>query len=116
MPTPHWPSAGRVALSQLGELFPSLVGVPGINPWNEDELLRWLFSGAPTSGSREAALFLLGVYNGTTDWTAFAKGEGLLPAKAPADALRFDLFHAMGVWDARHVEAFLAWIDAPFWP
>lgn len=103
----------RAAMVTLGKLFPTLAsGVPGIDPFDAETLLRWLASGAPTGGSRRAALFLLHVWNARADYVAWARELGLA-----SDAIEpFNLSEALGVWDLEHRQAFLTWAEAPFWP
>jgi hypothetical protein len=105
----RWPQDLCQAMSALAELFPTLRGVPGTNPWNVDRFLAWMNSGAPTSGSWCAGLFLLGVWNRTTKWRDCG-----LKAKEGED--RFDMFRAMGCWDQKHIDAFQEWVKYPFWP
>lgn len=101
-----WPRDGRQAMAALGRLFPSLRGVPGVDPWSVDDLIAWCKSGAPTSGSGWAVRFLLAVWNPGTDWTEFG-----LPGSG-----KFDLMEAWSCWDERHRAAALQWLEAPFWP
>lgn len=105
----RWPENGSEAMTVLGEMFPSMRGVPGVKPWNAMALVDWLNSGAPTSGSWHAAMFLLHVWNIDTDW----RKEGL---KARAGYGRFNLGRAMASWDDAHRRACLAWVEAPFFP
>ena len=60
-----------------------------------------------SSGEKDAVLFILGVWNGETDWLELAelqnRGSG-----------RFDLFSAMANWDDAHRRAFVAWAEKPF--
>ena len=55
-------------MARLAHLFPSMRGVPGTDPWDAQQLIDWLKSPAPTSGSSAAARFLLGVWNGGMIW------------------------------------------------
>jgi hypothetical protein len=102
----HWPRDGRQAMAALGRLFPSMRGVPGVEPWSVEDLIAWCNSGAPTSGSGWAARFLLAVWNPGTDWTEFG-----LPGRG-----KFDLMEAWSCWDEPHQSAALQWLEAPFWP
>lgn len=61
---------------------------------------KWACGPAPGSGALCAAQFILSIWNTTTEW----------------DCGRFDLHRALGVWDDRHREAFLAWANDPWWP
>lgn len=106
----RWPGTGQQNMTALAKLFPTMRGVPGTDPWDSVELVDWLNGGAPTSGSRWAAMFLLGVWNAHTDWyTCGLKRRKGLPGK-------FDLFFALAAWDHHHIEAMKAWIANPFWP
>lgn len=105
-----WNPNRIVAMSQLGNLFPTMRGVPGINPWNVDQLVGWLNTGAPTSGSRNAAMFMLGVWNPNTNWKEF----GLRVRKGSTG--RFDMFRAVSCWDPDHLKAFHQWLANPFFP
>lgn len=97
--------------------FPSLRGVPGTEPWEVVALLDWLVnSGAPTSGSRHAALFVLSVWSsGPTDWEEVAHVNEVPNSDRLRD-IRFDLTHAWAVWDDLHRDAVLAWLLNPFYP
>ncbi len=59
----RWNDSLTVAMSELANLFPTMRGVPGTNPWNVEALIAWMNTGAPTTGSWHAAMFLLGVWN-----------------------------------------------------
>lgn len=102
----QWPKGSEAQMAALGALFPSLRGVPGVDPWNADAIIAWAKTGAPTSGSIWAARFLLSVWNSSTDWAEL----GLPPPG------RFDLFEAWGSWDSAHRAAALRWLTAPFHP
>ena len=102
----RWPKDGRLAMTALAKLFPSVADAPGADPWDADQLVAWLNGPAPGSGASWAGRFLLSVWNPSTDWTEFGlKGAG-----------RFDLMEAIACWDRQHVLAIQKWIDAPFWP
>lgn len=106
----RWPSDYRLAMSELAKLFPTMRGVPGTDPWNVEKLIAWLNTGAPTSGSWHAAMFLLGVWNPHTKWNK----EGVKMRKGASG--KFDLFAAYGVWDEHHIQAMQEWLAVPFWP
>ena len=88
-------------MSRLAEAFPTLRDdVPGVRPWNASTLDAWLgTSPAVTSGSRDAAAFVRGVWNGNVEWS-----------------VAFDVYRALGCWDGAHRAAFLTWASAPWWP
>lgn len=106
----RWNDSLTVAMSELANLFPTMRGVPGTNPWNVEALIAWMNTGAPTTGSWHAAMFLLGVWNPHTKWNQ----EGLKMRKGASG--KFDLFAAMHGWDQQHIEAALEWINNPFFP
>jgi hypothetical protein len=114
-----WSDDSRVAMSRLCNRFPTLVGVPGTDPWDAGELLRWLFtSGAPTSGSVHAAKFVLQVWNASQDWEAFVRlplEKGGLGIEG-ATLSPFNVVSALGVWDEAHAAGLRAWLELPFWP
>lgn len=99
---------GAEKMSLLANRFPTMRGIMGTNPWNVDELIAWLNSGAPTSGSKWAAMFLLGVWNPETNWHTVG-----LKKSRPA---KFDFFSAVAAWDRMHIEAMQEWVNNPFWP
>lgn len=70
-----WGEPGPGRMVRLCALFPSLRGKPGTDPWNADDFIEWLSGPAPTSGSRHAAMFVLGVWNPTTDWSEVAREQ-----------------------------------------
>jgi hypothetical protein len=107
----RWPKDLCQAMTELANLFPTMRGVPGTDPWNVDQLAAWMNTGAPTSGSWWAAMFLLGVWNPHTNW----KKECGIKMRKDATG-KFDLFLAMHVWDHQHVEAAREWTANPFWP
>jgi hypothetical protein len=102
----RWPNDLKLAMSALAQLFPSMRGVPGTDPWDVDRLIAWCNTGAPTSGSGWAARFLLTVWNPGTNWNEYG-----LPG-----AGKFDLMPAWDVFDDPHRAAVIAWLDAPFYP
>jgi len=104
---------GRDRMASLGLRFPTLKNADGVNPWNPERLVRWLYlSGAPTGGSTHAAKFLLTVWNSSEDWGLYAREIGIPEATwAP-----FNVVRAMGVWDEEHQAAFRLWCTYPFWP
>ncbi len=68
---------------------------------------------APMSGGeKDAALFVLSVYNSTTDWAALGlvRGEDEDPMRG-----RFEMHRAYSNWDDGHRKAFLAWAAEPWW-
>lgn len=78
----------------LAESFHVLVGVPGVRPFDSVRLKRWTRTGAATNASREAAKFVLNVYNS---------------ANPPCN-----LAYAIAIWDGDMRAAFQAWAANPF--
>jgi hypothetical protein len=87
-----------------------MLGVPGTDPWDVHKRMAWMKTGAPTTGSWWAAMFLLGVWNPHTKWNK----EGVRMRKGATG--KFDLFVAMQGWDQQHVDAAQEWIKNPFFP
>jgi hypothetical protein len=106
----RWPENLTEAMSVLAELFPTMRGVRGTKPWNVHELIAWMNTGAPTTGSWHAAMFLLGVWDPHTKWNQ----EGVKMRKGASG--KFDLFVAMQGWDQQHIDAAMEWIQSPFFP
>lgn len=100
-------------LERLAGHFPTLRGAPGVEPWDAEELLRWLCtSPAATHGGAHAAAFLLQVYNPGVDWREHAQELGL----EAHGALPFNLVEAFAAWDRTHRAGLRAWTEAPFFP
>lgn len=97
-------------MAQLCWSFPTLRGVPGTDPWDQYLFARWASGPAPTHASRQAAAFVLAVWNGGTpdDGGWWNQGDYL--------AGRFDVVEAFSIWDRQHQAAFKHWCNAPFWP
>jgi len=106
----RWPDNLNRAMSELAKLFPTMRGVPGTDPWDVHQLIAWMNTGAPTTGSWHAAMFLLGVWNPHTKWNQ----EGVKMRKGSSG--KFDLFVAMQGWDQQHIDAAMEWIRNPFFP
>jgi hypothetical protein len=114
-----WGRDERTRMTRLCWSFPTLVHADGVLPWNPERFLRWLLtSGAPGSGARHAAKFVLQVWNSSTDWAAWARespekdGLGI----ADAELAPFNVVDALAVWDDEHASAFRTWAELPFWP
>lgn len=106
----RWPDDLRKAMAELAKLFPTMRDVPGTDPWDVHQLMAWMNTGAPTTGSWHAAMFLLGVWNPHTKWNQ----EGVKMKKSATG--KFDLFVAMHGWDQQHIDAAREWIANPFFP
>lgn len=100
----------KLRMEALCALFPTLQGVPGTAPWDQHAFARWASGPAATSGSVQAAAFVLAVWNGCTP------RDGGWWNQRPYRVGRFDIVHALGIWDEAHKSAFLRWCDDPFWP
>ncbi len=109
----RWGEGDAESMTRLARRFPSLERAPGVDPWDADVFLKWLCSTGLSHGELVAARFVLGVWNSSANWVELAREDGY---PYPEHATRFDFFEAMGVWDPEHVEAFVSWVDAPFWP
>ncbi|RUL84024.1 hypothetical protein [Tautonia sociabilis] len=87
-------------IAELARTFPSsLVGAPGIKPWEPRNLDSWAAS-VVSSGERQAACFILAVWDSGSAW----------------DCGHFDLMKALSTWDEAHHRAFLTWAAEPWWP
>lgn len=88
----------------LAKTFPSMKGQAAIGqelpPWDANFVDSWAASEAPSSGQRVTAQFLLAVWDPKQEWKSG----------------RFDIMNALKIWDEKHLEAFLAWASAPWWP
>ncbi|WP_428303867.1 hypothetical protein [Lacipirellula sp.] len=100
----------HLQMSRLCESFPSLFNKPGVRPWNQKIFAQWASGPGATSGSRWAAAFVLGVWNGVS------VGRDRWFGKRPYRVPEFDVVQAMGAWDHQHAAAFIAWCSKPFWP
>jgi hypothetical protein len=99
------------AIVALARKFPSLAErIPGIEPWNPLELLRWIVLGGHSHGEVLAAKFVLGVWN-NADWQEVANedpdplAEYRRLCEEPRGKIvltKFSLFEAMSVWDDEH--------------
>lgn len=79
-------------------------------PWDATKFAEYC---APmSSGEKEAALFVLSVWNWMDDWAQFGLSRG---PKEDAFRGRFDVHRALSSWDDDHTKAFLAWASAPWW-
>jgi hypothetical protein len=94
-------------MAALAITFPTLVGAPGTQPFDAETLDAWAAGKVtgrgikmPGSGAKAAAQFILSVWN----------------HQAERAAGPFSAVHALGLWDAEHRAAFLAWASNPWWP
>lgn len=108
-------------LLALARSFPTLAGVPadffairsgggmGFTEHGAMGFATWAKPGS--GGQRDAALFVLSVWNQDTDWRELA---GLSRDDGPTGG-RFDVHRALGNWDREHREAFIVWAREPWW-
>jgi hypothetical protein len=85
-------------MTALAETFPCMRGVPGVDPWEPEELNRWA-AGPASSGEKQVVRFLLSVWNRYEEW----------------ECGRFDAMEALLVWDAENRKAFATWAADPWW-
>jgi len=101
-------SESRARFDRLVMSFPTLRGCPGTMPWNAGRFAAWA-SGCDTRAQRNAAQFVLSVWNGSTPDDAWW-------CEDPLEVGRFDPVDALAYWDQMHRAAFLRWCEDPFWP
>lgn len=96
----------------LAYSFPTLRKTPAemFAPFDAEAFARCWAPGS--GGEKDAALFVLSVWNPETDWREI----GLLARDDGPTGGRFDVHRALGNWDNEHARAFLAWAAAPWWP
>lgn len=104
-------------MTRLAESFPVLRGFHGVRPWNHIAFAKTAVGGHMTSASRQAAAFVLSVWNGSC-----LEYSGRKPSlktwwnDGEFRAGTFDAIYAFGVWDHQHQAAYIAWCQKPFWP
>jgi hypothetical protein len=93
----------RQKMTQLARTFPTFAAdgpkglTPGLDPF--DAVKLWDHAKGWSHGEQCAARFVLSVWD---------------PAGNPWYE-KFDLHEALGVWDSRHLMAFIAWAVDPWW-
>lgn len=94
---------------ELVHLFPTLQRTPMalFEPWDPEGFAECWVAGS--GGEKDAALFVLSVWNTSTDWSQWGLTRG------GERGGFFDLHRALGNWDEKHREAFLAWAREPWW-
>ncbi len=55
--------AAQARTLALARQFPGLRTAPGVSPWDPEAPDEWAVSGAPGSGTRWAAVFILNLWN-----------------------------------------------------
>lgn len=115
-----WGASGAKSMVRLCRRFPSLERVEGagVGPWDANRVLAWACR--PLSrAERFAALFVLNVWNNTTDWNEIAHlagDDGEPPLLEEEEALpELDIMEAWSTWDLEHRHAALLWFADPFW-
>ena len=76
-------STNEQRIVRLARSFPSLERADGLTPWDVVRFLGWALSPASTSGNWAAAMFVLQVWNPSTDWARLALDEGLIDPPTP---------------------------------
>lgn len=87
------------SIEELVSAFPTLQRAGGVRPWNPREFDGWACGPVPGHGAKQAARFVLAVWNNEIDWRCG----------------RFDVVEALSVWDDAHRAVFLAWAVNPWW-
>jgi hypothetical protein len=103
-------------LQALAESFPTLCGRIPLEFFDTrggllDACAFAAWARPLSGGEREAVLFVLSVWNSSTNWHEAA---GLCRSDGPMGG-RFDVHRALGTWDQAHRDAFLAWARDPWW-
>ncbi len=86
-------------MSTFALSFLSLRGAPEVKLWDANTLDQWAAETALSHGELVTARFVLAVWNPDHPWRSG----------------RFDVMEALGIWDADHHQAFLAWVAEPWW-
>lgn len=94
--------------------FPTLRRTPATTmvtagDWDSIAFANYWATGS--GGEKDAALFVLSVWNPASDWEECC---GL--SRGGENGGRFNLHTALGNWDDGHRSAFIAWARAPWWP
>jgi hypothetical protein len=101
-------------MCDLVQSFPTLRRTPEslFVPWDPEAFAEYWAVGS--GGEKDAALFVLSVWNPSTDW----EQQGLTRGASELgidDGGRFNLHRALGNWDDKHRAAFIAWCKEPWW-
>lgn len=89
-----WGEDNTIQIVRLARSFPTLRNAAGLAPWDVEKFLDWLCGPAPSSGAWHAGLFVLSVWNQSTDWPADAQRQGAIE---PARHGRYDHCNAAEV-------------------
>ena len=99
-------------LECLARSFPALQRAPSDlfqSSWDAVRFAEHYRTGS--GGEKDAALFVLSVWNPTTNWRKVAR---LARDRTPMGGF-FDVHRALGNWDPAHRRAFLEWARDPWW-
>lgn len=98
-----------VRMLELVLTFPTLQRTPLelFNPWDPERFAEAWAAGS--GGEKDAALFVLSVWNTCTDWSQWGLTRG------GERGGFFDVHRALGNWDHMHRRAFIAWCADPWW-
>jgi hypothetical protein len=98
-------------IEQLARSFQALRTAPHhlFDPWDPLRFADYYRTGS--SGEKDAALFVLSVWNPMTNWRRVAK---LARDRGPTGGL-FDVHRALSNWDPANRAAFLHWARDPWW-
>lgn len=98
-------------LERLARSFTALKSAPAalFHPWDALQFADYYRTGS--GGEKDAALFILSVWNPTSNWRTLAR---LARDRSPTGGL-FDVHRALGNWDAENRQAFLEWARDPWW-
>ena len=99
-------------LERLARSFSALRSAPVelFHPWDAARFAEHFRPGS--SGEKDAALFILSVWNPTTNWRRVAR---LARDRSPTGGF-FDVHRALANWDHGNRRAFLDWAREPWWP
>jgi hypothetical protein len=87
-------------ISRLAEGFPSLVGKPGVRPWDAERLDDWASDTGRAPADLHAVRFVLNVWDAPRPWRCG----------------RFNFLDALDHWDQKSRATFGAWVVDPWWP
>ena len=104
--------ASPARFEELARSFSALRGAPGalFAPWDALRFAEFYRTGS--SGEKDAALFVLSVWNPSTNWRRVTK---LSRDPGPLGGF-FDVHRALANWDNGNRAAFLEWARNPWWP
>jgi hypothetical protein len=96
------------AMGELAASFPTIARRPDtFQPWDAVAFAEAWATGS--GGEKDAALFVLSVWDPANDWSEFGLTRG------GERGGRFDVHRALGNWDNEHRAAFVDWASDPWW-